>query len=114
MTGDDVDYSSLANQISKAQRNQTPPRITGVSLSMSDDGPCLVLKGRHLAIDKSFPPVAVVNKRLAQVQSADPHEVRVLLGDDRPLRPDNEVILTFDPFAVVRLNVRGKNGTPSA
>jgi hypothetical protein len=111
VTGDDVDYSSLANQIGKAQRDQAPPQISGVSLSLSGDGPCLVLKGRHLAVDASFPPVAVVNDRLARVESASPHEVRVALGDEHRLRRDNEVILTFDPFAVVRLNVRGGDGT---
>lgn len=107
VTGDDIDYSNLANEINKVRRNDTPPRISGVSLSMSDAGPSLVVKGEHLAIDMSFPPVAVVNNRLAQVQSADPHEVRVLLDPDHGLGADNELILTFDPFAVVRLNVRG-------
>ena len=111
VTGDDIDYTSLANQIGKAQRNQTPPRISGVSLSLSDEGPCLVLTGKHLAIDESFPPVAVVNDELARVRSAGPDEVRVELEREHELRPENEVILTFDPFAVVRLNVRGKDGT---
>jgi hypothetical protein len=111
VTGDDIDYTSLANQIGKAQRDQTPPRISGVSLSLSDDGPCLVLKGKHLAIDESFPPVAVVNDELARIRSAGPNEVRVELEGEHQLRPHNEVILTFDPFAVVRLNVRGGDGT---
>jgi hypothetical protein len=111
VTGDDVDYTALANQIGKAQRDQTPPRISGVSLSMSEDGRCLVLTGKHLAVDGSFPPVAVVNDELARVQSATPDEVRVELGPEHELRRHNEVILTFDPFAVVRLNVRGGDGT---
>jgi hypothetical protein len=107
VTGAEVDYSNLANQINKARRNETPPRISGVSLSQSDAGPCLIVTGEHLAVDNSFPPVAVVNKRLAQVQQAGPREVRVLLDRERGLEPDNELILTFDPFALVRLNVRG-------
>lgn len=111
VTGDDIDYSSLANQIGKVQRDQTRPRVSGVSLSMSGDGPCLVLKGEHLAVDRSFPPVAVVNDHLARVESASPGEVRVALGDEHRFGADNEVILTFDPFAVVRLNVRGGDGT---
>lgn len=111
VTGDDVDYTALANQIGKAQRDQTPPRVSGVSLSMSDDGPCLVLKGKHLAIDETFPPVAVVNDELARVRSAGPDEVHVELDTRHALRPENEVILTFDPFAVMRLNVRGDDGT---
>jgi hypothetical protein len=111
VTGDDVDYTALANQIGKAQRDQTPPRVSGVSLSMSDDGPCLVLKGKHLAIDETFPPVAVVNDQLARVRSASPDEVHVELDPRHALRPENELILTFDPFAVMRLNVRGDDGT---
>lgn len=107
VTDNEVDYSSLANEINKAGRNDTPPRVSGVSLSMSDGHPCLVLKGENLSTDPSFPPVAAVNERLAEVQYADPHEVRVKLPRGYQLRPDNELILTFDPFAVVRLNVRG-------
>jgi hypothetical protein len=106
VTGDDIDYSNLANEISKARRNDAPPTVSGISLSMSDAAPCLVVKGEHLAIDESFPPVAVINERLAQVQSATPHEVRVALGD-HALMQENELILTFDPYAVMRLNVRG-------
>jgi hypothetical protein len=106
VTGGDVDYTKLANEIDKARRDQAPPRISGVSLSMSDDGPCLVVKGERLAIDRSFPPVAVVNERLARVARAGPREVRVRLDPEHELGPDNELILTFDPFSLVRLNVR--------
>ena len=107
VTGNDIDYSSLANQINQARRNDAPPQVSGVSLSMSDDRPCLIVKGDRLAVDRAFPPVAVVNERLAQIQSADANEVRVLLEPVHRLGADNELILTFDPFAVVRLNVRG-------
>jgi hypothetical protein len=105
-TGGDVDYTNLANQINKARRDQTPPQISGVSLSLSDDGPSLVVKGRHLAVDRSFPPVAVINERLARVEHADSREVRVQLDPEHEFGPENELILTFDPFSLVRLNVR--------
>ena len=59
-----------------------------------------------LAVDQSFPPVAVVNQRLAEVQAAGPEEVRIGLPPAHPLERDNELILTFDPYAVVRLNLR--------
>jgi hypothetical protein len=107
VTGDDIDYSSLANQIAQARRSDTPPRVSGVSLSMSDGEPCLVVSGEHLAVDKTFPPVVVMNERLTKVLSADPSEVRVSLAPNHKLKTDNELILTLDPFAVVRLNVRG-------
>jgi hypothetical protein len=107
VTGNDIDYSNLANEINKARRNDTPPQVSGVSLSMSDGARCLVIRGEHLAVDESFPPVAAVNEKLARVQSASSREVRVALGPEHKLDADTELILTFDPFAVVRLNVRG-------
>jgi hypothetical protein len=107
VTDSDIDYTGLANAINQARRDQTPPRVSGVSLSMSEDDPCLVVRGEHLSIDRSFPPVAVVNERLATVRSARPDEVRVAIAPGQPLRADNDLILTFDPFAIVRLNVRG-------
>jgi hypothetical protein len=105
-TDGEIDYSSLANQIRKSKRDDAPPKVAGVSLSMQEERPCLVVHGEHLAVDPDFPPVAVVNQRLAEVQSASAHEVRVALGADHRLTGENELILTFDPFAVVRLNVR--------
>lgn len=102
-----VDYSKLANQIKKSRRNQTPPNITGVGLSLDEESvPCLVVEGENLAVDPSFPPVAVLNERLAEVMSSSPSELRIKLGDEHELEASNEMILTFDPFAVVRLKVR--------
>jgi hypothetical protein len=78
-----------------------------VSLSTEDEQlPCLVISGRNLAVDPAFRPVAVVNKRLADVVSSSDEELRVQLGEEHALSEDNEVILTFDPFALVRLKVR--------
>jgi hypothetical protein len=107
VTDNEVDYSSLANEISRSRRADAPPRVSGVSLSMSDERPCLVVKGENLAVNPGFPPVAVINERLAEVQSAHPHEVRVGLGDENALQADNELILAFDPFALVRMTVKG-------
>lgn len=102
-----IDYSKLANQIQKSRRGQTPPRINGVSLSVDDDNaPCLVVRGDNLAVDPSFRPVAVVNQRLAEILSSSESELRIGLGEAHELTDSNEVILTFDPFAVVRLKVR--------
>lgn len=97
----EIDYSSLANQISKARRDSAPPSVTGVTLS----GPELVLRGENLAVDPKFPPVAVMNGRLAEVLSSSERELRIGVGDRLP-HGDHEVVVTFDPFAVVRLNVR--------
>jgi hypothetical protein len=107
VSDDEIDYSKLSNQIRKSRRGETPPRITGVSLSRDDDaGRCLVVSGRNLAVDPAFRPVAVVNGRLAEVLSSSIDELRIQLDDAHSLKRDNEVVMTFDPFAVVKVNVR--------
>lgn len=106
VSDNEIDYGKLANQIKKARRNQNPPRITGVSLSIDEeDVPSLLVEGENLAVDPLFRPVAVLNERLAEVMSHSDSELRIKL-DEHELAESNEVILTFDPFAVVRLKVR--------
>jgi hypothetical protein len=103
----DLDYTELANQIQKSKRSQNPPRVSAVSLSHDGEhGPCLVIKGENLAIDPKFPPVAVVNQQLAEVMSSSNNEMRIQVADAREFKGNNEVILTFDPFAVMKMNVR--------
>jgi hypothetical protein len=107
VSDDQIDYSKLANQIRKSRRSETPPKVTAVSLSRDDDArPCLVVRGENLAVDPAFRPVAVINDRLADVLSSSPGELRIDLGDERQLKDDNELVMTFDPFAVVKVNVR--------
>jgi len=102
-----IDYTKLANQIQKSRRNAAPPSVSGVSLSLDQAaGPCLVVQGDNLAVDPNFPPVAVINQRLAEVTSSSDKELRIQVDDRHRLQSDNEVILTFDPFAVVRVKVR--------
>jgi hypothetical protein len=101
-----VDYTKLANQIRKTRRAAEPPRVTAVSLSEDGGAPCLVIRGDNLAVDTAFPPVAVVNRRLADVASSSDHEVRVRLPAGSHFAATNEVVLTFDPFAVARMKVR--------
>jgi hypothetical protein len=103
----EIDYTKLANQIQKSKRSQTPPRVSAVSLSQDEkNGPCLVIKGENLAVDPKFPPVAVINQRLAEVMSSSDKEMKIQVADAAKLKENNEVILTFDPFAVMKMNVR--------
>ena len=107
ISDNEIDYRSLANQIQKSKRNQNPPRVTAVSLSRDESGtPCLLLHGRRLAVDPAFRPVAVVNGTLAEVMSSDGTELTIRLGDEHRFGRDNEVIVTFDPFAVVKMDVK--------
>lgn len=105
----DIDYSSLANQIEKTRRSSSPPNVRGISLSMdSSSGPYLSVVGSNLAINPKFQPVAVVNGVLADVLSCDAHEVRIRVGGEHTITDNNELILTVDPFAVLKVNVKAK------
>jgi len=102
-----IDYTQLANQIRKTKRDQSPPKVRAVSLSRGeDDLPYLVVEGENLAVDPKFPPVAVVNQTLAEVMSSSDKRVRIQLTRDHDFADHNELILTFDPFAVVKVNVK--------
>lgn len=104
----DIDYRSLANQIQKAQRNTAPPIIRSVSLAEDDEAPALLVRGKNLAIDRRFPPVAVIDDQLAEVQSYDEAHVRIALpADHDPARP-TELVLTCDPFAVLKIKVKSE------
>ena len=102
-----IDYTQLANQIQKTRRNLNPPSVRSVSLSMNDDKiPVLVIAGKNLAVHSRFTPVAVVNRQLAEVLSHDEEEIRIQLGKQHLVADTNELVLTFDPFAVMKLNVK--------
>lgn len=105
--GDAIDYGKLANQIQKTRRGENPPRITGMSLvADGHNQPVLSVRGENLAIDPAFVPVAVINRALAEVMSSSDTELQVRLTPAHRLASQNEVILTFDPFAVVKVNVK--------
>lgn len=105
----DIDYRSLANQIQKAQRSTAPPVVRSVSLSRDDDGArALLVQGRNLAVHPHFPPVAVIDGRLADVQSYDEAHVRIALPTDRNLGKSTELVLTCDPFAVFKVRVKAE------
>ncbi len=102
-----IDYKNLANQIQKSRRSQNPPRVGAVSLSIDENkAPYLLIQGENLAIDPGFLPVAVVNQALAEVMSSSDKEVKIQITRDHDLSENNEVILTFDPFAIIKVNVK--------
>jgi hypothetical protein len=109
VSDNEVDYTKLANQIQKARRNENPPRVSAVSLSRdADGGQYLVVEGERLAIDPTFRPVAVVNETLAEVMSSSDKALTIQLTPEHQLLRDNDIILTFDPFAIVKVNVKAK------
>jgi hypothetical protein len=102
-----IDYRKLANQIQKSRRGQNPPKVGSVTLSLNEKGmPVLLLQGENLAVDPGFEPVAVINQTLAEVMSYSDKEVQIELTGAHEFSNTNELILTFDPFAVVKVNVK--------
>jgi hypothetical protein len=109
VTDNAIDYRELANQIQKSRRGQAPPRVVSASLSLDDNNsPFLLIRGENLAIDPGFRPVAVVNRALAEVISSSDREVKLQITGDHDLSENNEVILTFDPYAIVKVNVKAR------
>jgi hypothetical protein len=103
-----INYKNLANLIEKTRRVKNPPMITKVSVSKSEDGPVLSLYGKNLAVQQSFSPVAVINDELTEVISHEPHLVKIKMRKEI-IRPEkNELILTLDPYAVFRMNIKNK------
>ena len=105
-TDSDIDYGQLARQIQKARRKESPPSVDAISLSMAEGAPCLLVEGRNLSVDPTFPPVAVVNGRLLQVLSAGSGHLALRVDPTHPLRSENELVVTFDPYAVVKVDVK--------
>lgn len=109
VSDNEVDYTKLANQIQKARRNEHPPRVSSVTLSRDrGGGQLLVVEGERLAVDPAFRPVAVVNETLAEVMSSSDKTLTIQLTPEHQLSRDNEIILTFDPFAIVKVNVKAQ------
>jgi len=107
VSDDSIDYTALANQIEKSRRRRNPPRVRAASLSMDEDRkPVLLIEGDNLAVNPKFPPVAVVNQALAEVLSSSESELKIRLDKSHRLKRDNEVVLTVDPFAVVKFQMK--------
>ncbi|HEX3164708.1 MAG TPA: hypothetical protein VHQ93_00540 [Chitinophagaceae bacterium] len=102
-----IDYTRLANQIQKSRRNINPPVVKSVSLSVDENKkPVLVVSGKNLAVDPKFKPVAVVNQALAEVRSHDEDKIEIRLDKSHGISNSNELVLTFDPFAIMKLNIK--------
>lgn len=109
----DIDFSALATQIQKSRRDQSPPKVRSVSLSVDEQQrPVLVVKGENLAVDPQFKPMAVVNQAVAHVVASSPGEMRVQLTPEHRFAKSNELILTCDRYAVLKVNVNSSQPRP--
>jgi hypothetical protein len=105
VSGKNVTYQNLAGLLQKARRGKMPPSIKGVSLSLDEGAPVLVLRGDNLALDRKFEPVVVFNDELATVLSADSREIRIGLPAKPSQKKGNELVVTLDPFAIFKINL---------
>ncbi len=101
-----LNYSNLLNQIKTSKRNATPPKIKSVGLSLENEKVYMTIIGENLAVNSSFKPVAVVNDQLANVENHNDKQLKIQLGKQNNITKNNELILTLDPYAVIKLNVK--------
>ena len=107
VSDDTIDFKTLANQIQKSRRNQNPPMVRSVSLSLDDNNlPYLHLKGQNFSLNQNYPPVAVLNNKLAEVVHSSSDELKIALNKSHISGQENELILTLDPYAIVKMNIR--------
>jgi hypothetical protein len=107
LPGKNVDYGKLVNQLKKVKRNQNAPRVNSVSLSIEEDKiPYLNIKGINLAVNAKFKPVAVVNESLAEVTEHGENEIKIKLNKLNNITGNNNLVLTLDPYAIIKLNVK--------
>ncbi len=106
-TGSKINYSNLLNQLKKVKRNNNPPVVKSVSLSVQEDQtPFLSIKGNNLGVNKLFRPVAVLNESLAEVTEHNSNEIKIRLSKEHNIASNNNLVLTLDPYAIVKLNVK--------
>jgi hypothetical protein len=107
-----LDYRNLATIIQRSRRAQMAPAVRGVSLIPGEAGPELRLAGANLAPLAAAPgfPVAALDGLKVEVLSARPEEIRIALPKGRRA-PSGELKIALDPFALLRLTVKAKEGT---
>lgn len=98
-----IDFNKLASRI----RAYHPPVVRAVSLDLDEEHrPVLTVRGENLVVDGKFSPVAVVNQTLAEVQSWSEQEMRIQVGKEHAISQSNEIVLTVDPYAVIKVNAK--------
>jgi hypothetical protein len=101
-----VSYKNLADVINKSKRGNYPPVVSKVSLSLSKGNPVLIVDGKNLHVDNKFPPVAVVNDKLASIVASDADQLRIEVDRDNMRKGKNELIMTLDPYAIFKLEIK--------
>lgn len=101
-----MNYKNLADVINKSKRGNMPPTVSKISLSLSENRPVLVVDGKNLHVDSNFPPVAVVNDRLAKIVSSDANQLRIEVDPQVMNKGKNQLVMTLDPYAVFKVEIK--------
>jgi hypothetical protein len=105
--GKNINYTKLINQLKTVKRNSSPPVVKSVSLALDENKvPYLHVRGNNLAVNNHFKPVAVINEALADVTKHSASEIKIRLTEDHHISSANDLVLTLDPYAIVKLNVK--------
>jgi ribosomal protein L18E len=100
-----MNYKNLADIINKSKRGNLPPSVSKVSLSMAEENPVLIVEGKNLHVDENFPPVAVVNDKLASIVTSDSNQLRIKMDPKVMRHGKNELVMTLDPYAIFKLEI---------
>lgn len=110
VTKEKVDYSSLANLINKARRQEHPPSVARASLSQAQGEPVLVLEGENLASAQSLErfPAAVIDDEPVEVLSADDKQLKLKLHQNHLKGQGKQLKVALDPYAVFTMNLESQ------
>jgi hypothetical protein len=100
-----VNYKNLADIINKSKRGNLPPLVNKVSMSLGLEKPMLTIQGKNLHVDEKFPPVAVVNSKLARIVESNASELKIEVDKDVVHAGKNELVMTLDPYAIFKLEI---------
>jgi hypothetical protein len=100
-----VSYKNLADIINKSKRGNLPPIVSKVSLSLGQENPMLIVEGTNLHMDNKFPPVAVLNNKLANILASNSKQLMIGLESDTMHSGKNELVMTLDPYAIFKLEI---------
>ncbi len=108
-TGKHLDYGKLADEINRARRGASQPRVHNMSLSRAETNYVLSLTGRNLLLANAEPeapfPMALINQRPTRVIFASPEEIQLELQGDELKPGDNALAIALDPYAVIRMKL---------
>lgn len=105
---DKVDYGQLAGLISRARRQEAPPRVARASVNRSEGKTVLSLQGENLATAQSAGefPMAFLNGEPVEVESASAEELRLRLCGGEVDTGPQQLKVVLDPYAVIDLQLR--------